>query len=103
MRVRVGCGLLDGCRAERGARRLRHDCVTPFDAGAFPGAGRTVNYSEGPVPQLDTVQVDSTHGPEFLYGEAQLAKYRSHLDWMERIALPPEKSREFIHDIARHL
>ncbi|MEU8629663.1 helix-turn-helix transcriptional regulator [Streptomyces sp. NPDC048669] len=77
--------------------------VIPFEAGAFPGAGQTVNYAEGPVPQLDTVQVDSTHGPEFLYGEEQLAKYRSHLDWMERIALPPQKSRDFIHDIARHL
>lgn len=77
--------------------------VIPFEAGAFPGAGQTVNYAEGPVPQLDTVQVDSTHGPEFLYEEMQLAKYRSHLDWMERIALPPQKSRDFIHDIARHL
>ncbi|MFD4859530.1 helix-turn-helix domain-containing protein [Streptomyces atratus] len=77
--------------------------VIPFEAGAFPGAGQTVNYAEGPVPQLDTVQVDSTHGPEFLYEEEQLAKYRSHLDWMERIALPPQKSRDFIHDIARHL
>ncbi|MFD4758639.1 helix-turn-helix domain-containing protein [Streptomyces sp. NPDC058439] len=77
--------------------------VIPFGAGAFPGAGQTVNYAEGPVPQLDTVQVDSTHGPEFLYGEEQLSKYRSHLDWMERIALPPQQSRDFIHDIARHL
>jgi transcriptional regulator with XRE-family HTH domain len=77
--------------------------VIPFEAGAFPGAGQTVNYAEGPVPQLDTVQIDSTHGPEFLYGEAQLAKYRAHLDWMERIALTPEKSRDFIHDIARQL
>ncbi|MEE1807117.1 helix-turn-helix domain-containing protein [Streptomyces sp. BE133] len=77
--------------------------VIPFEAGAFPGAGQTVNYAEGPVPQLDTVQVDSTHGPEFLYEDEQLAKYRSHLDWMERIALPPQKSRAFIHDIARHL
>lgn len=77
--------------------------VIPFEAGAFPGAGQTVNYAEGPVPQLDTVQVDSTHGPEFLYGEAQLRKYRSHLDWMERIALPQEKSREFVHTVARNL
>ncbi|MFG2675847.1 helix-turn-helix domain-containing protein [Streptomyces sp. NPDC048445] len=77
--------------------------VIPFEAGAFPGAGQTVNYAEGPVPQLDTVQVDSAHGPEFLDGAQQLAKYRSHLDWMERIALPPQKSRDFIHDIARHL
>ncbi|MGR8008568.1 helix-turn-helix domain-containing protein [Streptomyces hypolithicus] len=77
--------------------------VIPFEAGAFPGAGQTVNYAEGPVPQLDTVQMDSTHGPEFLYGEAQLAKYRAHFDWMERIALTPERSRDFIHEIARHL
>ncbi|MFG2596859.1 helix-turn-helix domain-containing protein [Streptomyces sp. NPDC048462] len=77
--------------------------VIPFEAGAFPGAGQTVNYAEGPTPQLDTVQVDSTHGPEFLDGEEQLAKYRSHLDWMERIALSPRESRDFIHGIARHL
>ncbi|MER5274731.1 helix-turn-helix transcriptional regulator [Streptomyces sp. NPDC002809] len=77
--------------------------VIPFEAGAFPGAGQTVNYAEGPVPQLDTVQVDSTHGPEFLYEEAQLSKYRAHLDWMERIALPEGRSRDFIHGIARHL
>ncbi|MGW0314549.1 helix-turn-helix domain-containing protein [Streptomyces flavidovirens] len=77
--------------------------VIPFAAGAFPGAGQTVNYAEGPVAGLDTVQIDSTHGPEFLYADAQLAKYRAHLDWMERIALPPEASRDFIHDIARQI
>lgn len=77
--------------------------VIPFDAGAFPGAGQTVNYFEGSVPQLDTVQVDSTHGPEFLYQDAQLGKYGAHLDWMERIALAPEPSRDFIHTIAHGL
>lgn len=77
--------------------------VIPFEAGAFPGAGQTVNYSEGPVPELDTVQVDSAHGPEFLHGEAQLAKYRAHLDWMERIALTPAGSRDLIHTAARNL
>ncbi|MEV0118652.1 helix-turn-helix transcriptional regulator [Streptomyces sp. NPDC050844] len=77
--------------------------VIPFAAGTFPGAGQTVNYLEGPVPQLDTVQVDSSHGPEFLGSEAQLSKYRAHLDWMERIALPPEASRDFIRDIINNL
>lgn len=90
--------LLDASRSPRITLR-----VIPFEAGAFPGAGQTVNYIEGPVPQLDTVQVDSTHGPEFLYEDAQLSKYRSHLDWMERIALPEGESRDFIHGIARHL
>ncbi|MFC9621584.1 helix-turn-helix domain-containing protein [Streptomyces sp. NPDC056930] len=77
--------------------------VIPFEAGAFPGAGQTVLYAEGPVPQLDTVQIDSSHGPVFVHSEAQLAKYRAHLDWMEDIALSPDKSRDFIHNIARQL
>lgn len=77
--------------------------VIPFEAGSFPGAGQTVVYLEGPVPQLDTVQIDSTHGPEFLYQEAQLSKYRTQLDWMEERALSPEESRGFIQDIANQL
>ncbi len=55
------------------------------------------------LPQLDTVQIDSTHGPEFLSGEAQLAKYRTHLDRMERIALSPQASRDFIRDVVNGL
>ncbi|MFF0159080.1 helix-turn-helix domain-containing protein [Streptomyces sp. NPDC005263] len=77
--------------------------VVPFAAGTFPGAGQTVNYLEGPTPQLDTAQVDTSHGPEFLGEQAQLAKYRAHLDWMERIALSPEDSRDFIRRIANSL
>ncbi|MFB7657408.1 MULTISPECIES: helix-turn-helix domain-containing protein [unclassified Streptomyces] len=77
--------------------------VIPFAAGAFPGAGQTVLYAEGPVTQLDTVQVDSSHGPDFLHAEAQLAKYRAHLDWMDRIALSPAASRDFIRAIANDL
>ncbi|MDX2675453.1 helix-turn-helix domain-containing protein [Streptomyces sp. NY05-11A] len=77
--------------------------VIPFDAGSFPGAGQTVIYLEGPVPRLDTVQIDSAHGPEFLYQEAQLSKYRTQLDWMEERALSAEESYGFIQDIASHL
>ncbi|MET7648736.1 helix-turn-helix transcriptional regulator [Streptomyces sp. NPDC005426] len=77
--------------------------VIPFEAGAFPGAGQTVLYAEGPAPQLDTVQIDNSHGPLFVHSGPQLAKYRAHLDWMEEIALPPGKSRDFIHNIARQL
>lgn len=86
--------------SERPAVRL---AVVPFAAGTFPGAGQTVNYLEGPVPQLDTAQIDNSHGPEFLGEEAQLAKYRAQLDWMERIALSPEASRDFIRDVANCL
>ncbi|MCX4738466.1 helix-turn-helix domain-containing protein [Streptomyces antibioticus] len=74
--------------------------VIPFRAGAFPGAGQAVIYAEGPVPQLDTVELDSAHGPEFLHGQSQLDKYRSHLDWMESASLSPADSRDFMHRIA---
>lgn len=77
--------------------------VIPFNHGAFPGAGQTVVYAEGPVRQLDTVQIDNSHGPDFLYAEGQLAKYRAQLDLLEGLALSPERSRDFIHEIARQL
>ncbi|MGF1426089.1 helix-turn-helix domain-containing protein [Kitasatospora sp. LaBMicrA B282] len=77
--------------------------VLTVECGAFPGAGHALLYAEGVVPQLDTVQLDSAHGPVFTHAEAQLAKYRMHLAWMSEVALPPEESREFIHSIAREL
>ncbi|MFI5794111.1 Scr1 family TA system antitoxin-like transcriptional regulator [Streptomyces sp. NPDC051677] len=77
--------------------------VIPFRAGAFPGAGQAVIYAGGPVPQLDTVELDSAHGPEFLHGQSQLDKYRAHLDWMEAASLPSAESRDFMRNIASHL
>jgi transcriptional regulator with XRE-family HTH domain len=77
--------------------------VLPFARGAFPGAGQTVVYTEGVVPQLDTVQVDSSHGAAFLHAEGQLAKYRAQLDLLEELALPSEQSRDFIREIAHQL
>jgi transcriptional regulator with XRE-family HTH domain len=70
--------------------------VVPFASGAFPGAGQALFYAQGIVPQLDTVQLDSAHGPTFTHAPAQLEKYRSHLDWMERVSLSTSKSRDFI-------
>ncbi|MFG2512045.1 helix-turn-helix domain-containing protein [Streptomyces sp. NPDC048584] len=77
--------------------------VLPFDQGAFPGAGQTVIYAEGPVPQLDTVQIDNSHGPDFLHSDGQLAKYRAQLDLLEGLALSPERSRDVIREIAHKL
>jgi transcriptional regulator with XRE-family HTH domain len=77
--------------------------VLPFDHGAFPGAGQTVVYTEGPVQQLDTVQIDNSHGPVFLHADGQLAKYRAQLSLLEELALPPERSRDFIGEIMHQL
>ncbi len=77
--------------------------VVPFGGGTFPGAGQPVVYAFGPVPQLDTVQLDADHGCEFLDAEAQLAMYRMVLDHMEMCALKPDESRDLIHRIAEEI
>ncbi|MEU3333378.1 helix-turn-helix domain-containing protein [Streptomyces sp. NPDC002144] len=77
--------------------------VIPFAAGTFAGSGQSVYYAEGPVPQLDTVNLDQSHGPVFLDAEAQLIKYRVTLDRLEAAALTVEESRKFIHTILKDL
>ncbi|MFC9948284.1 helix-turn-helix domain-containing protein [Streptomyces pratensis] len=77
--------------------------VIPFSAGAFAGSGQSIYYIHGAVPQLDSVNLDQSHGPVFLDAEAQLEKYGVLLRRIEAIALTPEKSREFVHTIARNL
>ncbi|MET9384727.1 helix-turn-helix transcriptional regulator [Streptomyces sp. NPDC002928] len=77
--------------------------VIPFDAGTFPGSGQAIYYSGGPVPQLDTVNLDQSHGPVFLDSEAQLDKYRVLLDRMKACALSPAESRDFIHTVIQDL
>ncbi|WP_326753530.1 helix-turn-helix domain-containing protein [Streptomyces hirsutus] len=77
--------------------------VIPFAAGGFPGSGQSIFYSHGPVPQLDTVHLDQSHGPAFLNAEAQLNKYRVLLERVETRALTPEKSRDVIHTITQDL
>ncbi|MFD4631844.1 helix-turn-helix domain-containing protein [Streptomyces sp. NPDC058284] len=77
--------------------------VIPFGDAAFPGTGQSVDYLAGAVPQLDTVQLDTHHGCEFLDAEAQLAKYRTVLDRLEHGALTPRASRDLIHNLAQQL
>ncbi|WP_079429534.1 MULTISPECIES: helix-turn-helix transcriptional regulator [Streptomyces] len=77
--------------------------VLPVEVGEFPGAGHAVMYAHGPVPQLDTVQLDSAHGPEFTHAPAQLAKYDAHMNWMAERTLDAQGSRDLIHAIAREL
>ncbi|MGW0530564.1 helix-turn-helix domain-containing protein [Streptomyces sp. NPDC003032] len=77
--------------------------VVPFSHGVFPGSGQSVGYYSGPVHQLDTVQLDQSHGTLLLDAEAQLKKYALLLDRMEDIALDPLASRDFIHRIAADL
>ncbi|MFE2534652.1 helix-turn-helix domain-containing protein [Streptomyces sp. NPDC059371] len=77
--------------------------VIPFDAGSYPGSGQSVYFVSGPVPALDTAQLDQSHGPVFIDAEAQLAQYRLLLDRLESASLSHSDSQDFIHNIAQHL
>lgn len=72
--------------------------IIPFGTDALPSTGQSFDYVQGPVQQLDTVQLDSHHGTcEFLDADAQLDKYRAVMDRMESCALSPDASRDLIH------
>jgi transcriptional regulator with XRE-family HTH domain len=77
--------------------------VIPFQAGGYPGSGQPIYYVHGPVPQLDTVQLDQSHGIVLLDAEAQLHKYRQILSRLEAVALAEAGSRDLIHNITKHL
>ncbi|MER6130714.1 helix-turn-helix transcriptional regulator [Streptomyces sp. NPDC001815] len=77
--------------------------VIPFAIGAYPGSGQTFLYIEGPVSRLDTVSLDQSHGPALVDAEAELDTYRNLLQRMESVALPPEKTRDFIQSLATDL
>lgn len=75
--------------------------VIPFDGTSFPTTGHAVDYFHGPVPTLDTVEVDTAHGSELVDAAGQLEKYRLVLDRMEAVALKPAVSLDLIHHIAQ--
>ncbi|MFC8971433.1 Scr1 family TA system antitoxin-like transcriptional regulator [[Kitasatospora] papulosa] len=77
--------------------------VIPFSATYYPGSGQSVYYVKGPVPALDTAQLDQSHGPVFIDSEAQLAQYRLLLDRLDAAALPVEQSRDLVHAVVQEL
>lgn len=77
--------------------------VIPFGAGAFPNSGQGIIYLCGEVPGMDTVQLDTDHGSEYLDTPPELTRYRSTLGRMESLALEPAKSHGMIRSIAQSL
>lgn len=77
--------------------------VIPFEAGGFPMAGDSVLYAEAPNPRLDTVHMDSPTGAVFIDSPTRLTNFRTRLNLIEKTALNPERSRDFISAIARDL
>ncbi|MFG2651059.1 helix-turn-helix domain-containing protein [Streptomyces sp. NPDC048436] len=77
--------------------------VVPFDVDNFAGIADTLLYARGPVPQLDTVLMDTPHGGAFLDAEAQLSRYREVLRKVEGAALGVIESRDLIHRVMQSM
>ncbi|MFD9425195.1 MULTISPECIES: helix-turn-helix transcriptional regulator [unclassified Streptomyces] len=75
----------------------------PFAAGGFPYASSSAHYLYGVVPQLDTVQTDTSTGSGFLDSETSLENWRVALDRTEEKSLDPVSSRDFIRQIAQQV
>ncbi|MER6033491.1 helix-turn-helix transcriptional regulator [Streptomyces sp. NPDC101169] len=77
--------------------------VIPFTLDDFAGAGATMVYLGGAVPRLDTVVRDAPHGTAFVDSEAQLNHFRKLFLRVKQAALPPQQSRDLIHQLAKEL
>ncbi|WP_030945009.1 helix-turn-helix domain-containing protein [Streptomyces sp. NRRL S-646] len=107
LRIRVGN------RAEAGAQLAsilelsEADHITvrviPFDLDGFAGATNSMMYVGGVVPKLDTVVRDAPQGAGFIDSEAQLGAFRTLFRKVEAVSLDPQRSRDFIHRLAKEL
>jgi transcriptional regulator with XRE-family HTH domain len=77
--------------------------VVPFDVDGFTLIGNPVLLAGGPVPQLDTVLLDSVHGGMFVDAEVQLGLYRKVITDVESAALGVVESKNFIHQLAQRV
>nr|WP_033322058.1 helix-turn-helix transcriptional regulator [Streptomyces yerevanensis] len=76
--------------------------VVPFDMDGFR-IGYAPTIIGGPVPQLDTVLMDTPHGGNYLDAEAQLDRYRRGFAQVQKQALGVVESRNFIHSLAQQI
>ncbi|MCX5525378.1 helix-turn-helix transcriptional regulator [Streptomyces bobili] len=77
--------------------------VIPFDLDNFGRAASTMTYVGGAVPKLDTVVRDVPHGSAFIDSEAQLSAFRTRFRKVEAVSLDPDRSRDFIHRMAKEV
>ncbi|MFB0621147.1 helix-turn-helix domain-containing protein [Streptomyces sp. AGS-58] len=77
--------------------------IIPFDLDGFARASSAMTYAGGPLPRLDTVVRDAPHGSVFVDSEAQLTAYRTRFRMVEAVSLGPDRSRDFLHVLAKEL
>ncbi|MBV2154285.1 helix-turn-helix transcriptional regulator [Kitasatospora sp. SUK 42] len=77
--------------------------VVPFKIESLPGPSENFVYIAGPVPELDTVQIDISFGCPLFDTPSDLESYREILDRMAAVALSEDDSRDFIGSIKKEI
>ncbi|MDQ0775103.1 transcriptional regulator with XRE-family HTH domain [Streptomyces aurantiacus] len=77
--------------------------VIPTDQDSFAGAGASMMYMGGPLPQLDTGLRDTPGGTMFVDADTQLERLRTLFRKVESASLEPTASRDFIHHLTKEL
>jgi transcriptional regulator with XRE-family HTH domain len=107
LRIRVGDRAAARTQLARILELSEADHITVrvilFDLDGFAGATNAMMYAGGAVPKLDTAVRDAPHGAAFIDSEAQLSAFRTLFRMVEAVSLEPERSRDFIHRLAKEL
>ncbi|MCX4763985.1 helix-turn-helix domain-containing protein [Streptomyces sp. NBC_01275] len=107
LRIRVGDRAASRVQLARVLEASEADRITvrviPFDLDGFAGAASAMGYAGGTVPKLDTALRDTPHGTAYIDSETQLGALRTLFRKVEAVSLSPERSRDFIHRLAKEL
>ncbi|MFF0414536.1 helix-turn-helix domain-containing protein [Kitasatospora sp. NPDC004745] len=77
--------------------------VVLFDVDTLPLTHENFTYVEGPIPELDTAQMDSGVGNVLFDAPAHTARFRSLLARIDSAALSEDESRDFIRSIKKDM
>ncbi|MFB7383773.1 helix-turn-helix domain-containing protein [Kitasatospora purpeofusca] len=77
--------------------------VVPFALDTFPGSGENLTFAEGPVPELDAIEMDVSQGALFFDSQADLAMHRVIFSRLDSTALGEADSREFIRSVMKEV
>ncbi|MFM9707102.1 helix-turn-helix domain-containing protein [Streptomyces galilaeus] len=107
LRIRVADRHVSRAQLLRILEQTEQDHVTlrviPTDQDGFGGAGASMMYMGGPVPQLDTGLREGATGTAFIDAEAQLRTLRTLFRKVEKATLDPSASRDFVHRLSKEL
>ncbi|MFI9826486.1 helix-turn-helix domain-containing protein [Streptomyces sp. NPDC051913] len=107
LRIRVGDRAVARAQLAKLVEVSEADSITvrviPFDLDGFGSAASAMTYVGGTLSKLDTVVRDVPHGLAFVDSEAQLEVFRTRFRKVEAVSLDPDRSRDFIHRLAKDL